>query len=417
MTQTIKVWSEGHELEIGREKCYFTDRSRQIEQCDRRRYLRYHAGPAGRGVDVAMKSEDLLLGSAVHAGLEDLLVNHHVEGASEMASAWLRAQREQILVQDDEQMWRIVPEVAQLLVEEQAALAEALVYAFGRRQLPQLMVKYEVVSLEEEIAWPLWQDETTGVMMSRPDAILRDRQSRKLYPVSYKTIKDFDEATIEGLVTQTQNFTEGHACYHRYGEWPAGILYFYFLKGAKYKDKELGWKRYTNSLVRPWFNEQMSGGTPRPQDFRMEYERYVPSTGKNERLGRGWSRVNVWQIMDMSEWLSWLDEGLVDPIEGRDWLGEAVADPAAVAWDARYAQRWLDGAIVKERNWAFHSQDEPSLYGLDEWARPNDQACYGKYGKRCPYFGVCWRDETIDEQLVSGRMGVREANHEMELGD
>ena len=53
----------------------FTDRSRvqAYQRCKRLRYLEYHEGPDQRGLVPARKSSHLVVGGAVHAGMEVLL--------------------------------------------------------------------------------------------------------------------------------------------------------------------------------------------------------------------------------------------------------------------------------------------------------------------------------------------------------
>lgn len=53
----------------------FVDRSRyeQYGRCPRSRYLEYHAGPERMGIVSARKPLPLAVGSAVHAGLAELL--------------------------------------------------------------------------------------------------------------------------------------------------------------------------------------------------------------------------------------------------------------------------------------------------------------------------------------------------------
>lgn len=432
---TIPVYAlNGEFLELDREKCWVSDRSRINlgKVCPRKRYLSYHSGPLGKGVEAARQGEDLALGTAVHWGLERLLLSDLSEpdlvrmGAEAALLQFRELAREGIDVQGDDFIWQVAPEAAQLLVDEQAAIAQGLVYAFGARQLEPLIAQYEVVSLEEEINWLLTessQDETSrfGVFMSRPDAILRHRANGKLYVVSYKTAKKFEDDTIGRLECDPQRFTEGLAVQARYGEEIAGVLYFYLLKGNKWKDKDLGYKRYTSWLVRPWVNEQSAIGGLQPSNFAMEYEWFSPEDGKTHRLGKGWRRCDVWRELDdgMAQWLEWLDQGLVQPEMGRDWLRELVVDPVPVAWDAGQAERWLRGTRMSETQWiekAEMSRDMNSPEMIDIAFPLYEHSCFN-FKRPCGMLPICWRGETVEQAIASGRMKIRSFNHPQEAGE
>lgn len=59
----------------------YTDRSRIVaaQRCRRLRYLEYHAGPDGMGLQPRRKSVHLVVGGAVHAGVEVLLRDSQIE--------------------------------------------------------------------------------------------------------------------------------------------------------------------------------------------------------------------------------------------------------------------------------------------------------------------------------------------------
>lgn len=272
-------------IELDREQCVYTDRSRILtgQSCPMKRYLQYHV--LGTGVESTYTSEDLLVGSATHAGLEVLLGAYLsdakpetyegvdlVSVAAETAKAYMLSEAVKgVSIQDQDWQGETPPEVAQLLIEEQANLAYALVWTFGRRRLASLLERYEVVAVEPEICWlvgwteprttevkirgvEIFTDPVAIVMMSRPDAILRSREDGKLWTVSWKTSKRFDQEYLEKLQIDVQGITEGLAVQAMYGEEVGGSFYGYFLKGDKQFDAEIGMKRYTSPLIRPYSN-------------------------------------------------------------------------------------------------------------------------------------------------------------------
>lgn len=186
---------------------------------------------------------------------------------------------------------------------EQSALVEALVRAYARRRLRPLLEQFEVLEVEREGEWKLsewrwggshnWvgmqcsqcgvtvQDNKTGPrcdvnyelwFMSRPDALLRERQTNELYLLSYKTTAQWDVRKARDIEHDMQGLSEGVEVERRLGEWwqvlhgadktspilgeisipmqqylhalPApprihAIRYEFLLKGERWKDKEL----------------------------------------------------------------------------------------------------------------------------------------------------------------------------------
>lgn len=416
MGETLKVWSEGRELELSRDRVWLFDRSRYLlgQTCPQKRHLSYHWG--GRGLESAYRSEDLSLGSAVHWGLERMLTTE-VTDVKQIAEIGAEAARAQFLedaaagiaMQDDERFGEELPEVARLLAEEQAALAYALVWTFGRRHLASLLERYEVVAVEPEVAWLVgWTDEQFKtdegtnelgdfvtlenipiVMMSRPDAVLRSRDDGKLWTVSWKTTKMFTGESVEKLECDLQGVTEGLAVRHWLGEPVAGTFYTYLVKGAKYFDKDTGVKRYTSPLVRPYC---LWSGVGEPR-YSGQYQR-----------AKGWERQDVWKSLDMADWLAMLDAGLPGE-EAEDYLAQAVAEPLPQPFVEARAVEWLTEALAGEQEW------------MREGVRAKHSGSCFNYTKRCAYYDICWRLETVEGELARGRKRMREtANHAIEFG-
>lgn len=417
MIDSVTVWENGKQRELSRDQCFFTDRSRinTSQTCPAKRWFQYHAGPEGRGLVPSREGEDLVLGRAVHAGMEVLLAGT-VEGesidavcqtAGEIAANHFRRESEAGLeMQDSQELWDILPEVAQTLRLEQGWLAYALVWAWGKRKLAKLLEEYEVLAIEPEINWPLGQleDGRTAVMMSRPDAVLRRIVDGSLWTVSWKTAKRFDQTTLSKLECDTQTLTEGLAVQHWTGKPCRGTYYGYLVKGDKQADEELGAKRYASSLIRPYHRDaaQFGGNLT---DFRAAYKWFDGTV--NRTLGKGWSRVNIWDWIEPLAWLEALERGEVQPEAGRDWLGESIVEPMPQRFDRISATLWQVQALFGEEQWATH----PEFYSRSR----HHQSCFN-YSKTCTAFGVCWRGETVEDRLLSGRWVPRTANHESEFG-
>jgi len=172
------------------------------------------------------------------------------------------------------------------LYREQSALVEGMVRAYARRRLRPLVEQFEVLEVEREGEWELsaWSDGTDPYngrnprsiwFMSRPDALLRERESNQLYHLSFKTTGAWDVRKARDAEHDMQGLSEGIETERRLAGWhdemktyapdfeawakassstvamakylsaldaPPRILavrYEYLLKGERWKDKEL----------------------------------------------------------------------------------------------------------------------------------------------------------------------------------
>jgi hypothetical protein len=405
-------------IELDREQCHFVSRSEIItgQTCPEKRWLSYKFG--GRGVESARTPSDLTLGSAVHWGLERMLTSE-VEDINLLAEIGAEAAKAQYIEDssdgldhgNDYVFDQTPPEVSQLLGEEQANLAYALVWAFGKRRLASLLERYEIVEVEPEINWLI--DSVTDrkgefgggsstrhiVMMSRPDAILRSKEDGKLWTVSWKTAKRFTTDYLDRLECDVQSITEGLAVQAKYGEEPGGTFYSYLLKSDKANDDATGAKRYTSPLIRPYSNWT---GVGEPQ-YRAAYK-WFDESGAEKRLGKGWARTDIWKGMELNEWLELLDSGVIQPEAHRDWLGEVVAEPLPMPFKAEAAKRWLEVTAREEARWI-----EPELP-----AEQRTGNCLN-YNRRCSFWAVCHEGDTIERRLAAGLVRIRVGNHEAEI--
>lgn len=441
MSDKIVVYRlSGGPIELDRAQCHLFSRTELItgQACPQKRYFNYKW--QGQGVEGARTPDDLSLGKAVHAGLEwmlreakDYRINdgNDAEAFAEVAyqSAADKAKME---MEDDIKggidhgtnsiFDQLMPETAQVLGEEQANLAYALVWAFGKRRLASLLERYEVVEVEPEINWlvgslPSGKYKTLSgdgtrdkglqlqeldiyiVMMSRPDAILRSREDGKLWTVSWKTSKRFTPDYLARLECDIQSITEGLAVQAKYGEKPGGTFYSYFLKGDRIADEETGAKRYSSPLIRPYSNWT---GVGEPT-YKGAYKWY-DQAGAEKRLGKGWSRTDIWKSMDMPSWLEILDSGAVQPEANRDWIGEVVAEPLPMPFKAGDAVEWLKVAVREEARWIDPEQPVVKHAG----------SCFN-YNRPCTFFDICHRGDSLERQLAAGVKKIRVPHHGAEI--
>lgn len=401
----------------------FTDRSRTetYQRCHRARWLEYHE--AGTGITGATKPLPLAVGAAVHAGLAGLLMGQDEDAAVALALADLgkfaggkldvdlleRAGQVVDSLAADPDLQVLAIETAararsgfdQYLFEEQCALVEGMVRAYARRRLRPLLEQFEVLEVEREGQWTLSEQphhihDIDGVQkcvwcgfvpkcnadfdaicweltfMSRPDALLLDRQTRDLHVLSFKTAASWDVRKARDAERDMQGLSEGVEIEKRLGEWwdlfhtpeqekwnlhsydslkvaaheskamvdylrscaspPRihAVRYEYMLKGDRRVDKDLSAelqmeaRSQASVLVRGYLSPGM---TVDDAQWNCQWE-YVKDTGEAGKLAwQRWKAAPVWRTMTERAWIDLLDTAVetVDEGQAKGWSCKAQA--------------------------------------------------------------------------------------------
>ena len=190
------------------------DRSRILsyQACPRRRYLEYHF--AGTGIQRKAKSLPLVFGSAFHEGSE-LMLKGNIEGAVLRAQLFLSNVFEERAVGFDREEPSDVSIAWQYGMEEQGALAEALLRGFWAYEGETFLEGFEVLEVEKEgraeLTRAFVQFEKHNepmVLMFRPDALVRERSTGDLYVISWKTCSTFGPSTTRQARVDMQSLSE-----------------------------------------------------------------------------------------------------------------------------------------------------------------------------------------------------------------
>jgi len=263
-------------------------------------------------------------------------------------------------------------EFERYLFAEQSALVEALVRAYARRRLRPLLEEFEVLEVEREGSWKLseWDAgiETSDGgprpyqpvyyelwFMSRPDALLRHRQSNELYLLSYKTTGGWDVRKARDIEHDMQGLSEGVEVERRLGEWwehltsahrnlldveiravadkfkttPAMIQYLealssaprihairyeFLLKGERWKDKELSARLgiEARSQQSHLIRQYVATSTPKKGDggysvgdVAWSWDFYRIEDNKDSKLS--WQNWHSRPVEDVKAWIDKLD--------------------------------------------------------------------------------------------------------------
>jgi hypothetical protein len=213
----------------------FTDRSRIVsfQTCPRMRFLNYHS--QNTGIVPSKLILALSTGTAIHAGVEYLFRYKDVEKAVTQA---IKEYSEEVMSKEIE----IDENNNQLYVyNEQKALIEALIRIYWEIQYPKIVSEYEVVSIEEEINYPLVKESFNSTqviavgldkvdsepvvtpiegitLMARPDLVLRDRSTGKLVVYSLKSSSSWTETNQKQNLYDDQGISELIATEYKYKE-------------------------------------------------------------------------------------------------------------------------------------------------------------------------------------------------------
>jgi hypothetical protein len=266
------------------------------------------------------------------------------------------------------------------LFAEQSALVEAMVRAYCRRRLRPLLEEFEVLEVEREGSWKLTEWYNPGActcyrtnhtsephmpecgvrktavelyFLSRPDALLRHRQTNELQILSFKTTGQWDVRKARDIQHDMQGLSEGVEIERRYAEWweqihaaksykdafanniptpiyqylkscPApprvsAIRYEFLLKGERWKDRDLSAQLGVDSRIQKshLIYQYVAQSTPKTgkntDSFRVgdvcwSYEFTRVEDQQSSKLYAGnWRPRAVWEAGSVRDWIDKLD--------------------------------------------------------------------------------------------------------------
>lgn len=223
------------------------DRSRTTTDwdCPRKRYWGYEFG--GAGVRPETDAVELFTGTITHNGLSEIAAGADIDVIAKVAFEAIWAYH----AKDGSDS----PDAIKTKAYEQATLVEGLLRGFAKHVWPRLSATYEVVAVEEEMFYIHDQHgkgDLSGsfVMMVRPDIVLRDKTTKELVYLEYKTtgtkkenwVTAWDDAiqvhsTMAAIeqslgepvkATIVQGLYKG---YESYGKLSSPFVYAYYKKG------------------------------------------------------------------------------------------------------------------------------------------------------------------------------------------
>ena len=174
--------------------------------CPRKYYLEYkHCGTGIRRIPTKLA---LSVGSAVHIGLAFLLQAHKMNGQITPDGVMEGVVDAALLTFRQSDSYRFLKEEER---QEQDVLIAGLLYSFFYYRWPSFSKQFEVLTAEQD--WVESHEVTESVRLvisSRPDAIVRDRNTNEIVAISWKTIDDLADFKRANFHQNLQTFLEAY---------------------------------------------------------------------------------------------------------------------------------------------------------------------------------------------------------------
>lgn len=312
---------------------WVTDRSRYetyITKCQFKRWLQYHA--YGHGIVPVSKGIHLEIGIAVHEGIRDVLMvasQYPEEDERVLEDAIFVALRRLDEGIGDKEVefrkrgWLEEGKRAKDIQKKEAhCLVEALLRAWWMVEYPKLIQKYDIIGVEEDINASLVKGEI--ILMSSPDAILREKKSGVWAVYSIKTARNVDERLDRVQEWSMQNYTEIYAAYRLIkgmikkgrikGDVPKQwmIRYCNLIKGGTVYDEDEQMYRFDSPWVRYW---KKNGETKAQGPERIALGKWIDNQGNKKGIyWKGYDKKFVYQLKGgVKKYFEMLEDGRVNP--------------------------------------------------------------------------------------------------------
>lgn len=459
---------------------FLTDRSRIVSgwgRCRRRRWIEYHSASTGFGLRPKKNAIPLMTGLAVHKVLELIfkwvLANPLANGAQQLPPR--ETIREFLITATHSYISRVTgrgfldaPTTdTERVVREQCALLEGMIWGACRTILPQLLLEYKVVLVEEEHVLVLactcglgdmvgrqFQHDARGCqgigLMTRGDLILMRYVDSALTYLDFKTDGDVNKwnwAEQFGVSIQGPLTIVAAEAYHDV-QLTGGFMVLGLHKGWRKSGQEED--EFGNKVVTESSSQQKIQDSPfvyawrRPSNppnweeewrFSWKWKSPDPKTGelKGHTLqGKGFEKAPLWEAEFPMRPAGWspveyaveaMPEGLVRkqfklagpfvqaPEQRRSLLTGLVAEENA--WRERLWKIYEAAtAALEQQPQANPLANSNFIKVLDEQA-PQTRECW-RWNKVCEFYDMCKMGQVWQDPLGSGQFELRRPHHEPE---
>jgi len=356
-----------------------TDRSRMdtFDRCARKGFYTYYWG--GKGLVPQDEALPLVFGTAVHVGLERLLV-----GGVPVDRA----------IAGGDPAFADLPEP---LRSEQRWLFACLLHIWAEHRLPALRAEFDFLKVEPELLWKLGEtDEHTIWQMVRPDLLARRTSDGLLFYIEWKTTGYGEDGWAKKWEKNAQVLCNALAIEEVLGEKVEGVMIEGLVKGPRKKE----WRKSSRFL----------GETLQQTPLCYAWEDPEGHLGLKWRAGS--IHTPLWGVsgMDPSRWVATLAEPT-----------EFLCPVPPITPDREDMEDWREGAKWKMLRIQEGLEEVAKAVGTDAKRRAvskyfpqNFEGCYPfGWGSKCPCFDLCFTPGVRANPLSAG-YAVRVPHHEAE---
>jgi hypothetical protein len=437
--------------------------------CARKYYLSYEH--KGTGVSPKYYDIDLLVGSCIHRGLQNLLEHcrlDHPNGdftdtcIEESVRIALDLYDKSISEYDISK--KSQREDIGFTLLSHRYLIEALIFSYSYYRLRDFLKEYIILEVEKE---EVDVDFSSGkILLGKADFICLKRSNNKIVVGSYKTASEYAESTQRDLLIDMQGNSECYLVGKRYNHLYKKFinsndserfridndvnmeLFTYFLycknnnidkinvelvqyehliKGKrKERVRDSGIYERDTLLLHPYkYDLGLRDTSTLPKHFKLY-------TGKGKNPAN-LNKVNIWEHLPIKVWVTWLIENQIQPELG-DVLKDIIipadlikrGEETQLEWYQSYSKVCDDintGLLELEHspqalNGTLHNQDDINKIEnriLNNYFRKETKSCTNYYGRDCIYFNICHNNWDLNESIEDGLYQTRKPHHDDEM--
>lgn len=185
------------------------------QYCPRKRYLHYHLYGTGVNLFPPIYFD---IGTSVHYGLGYMCIvgRNKPDGLNDMPGVVDTA----LTYFRGTPVYTTLDPFARL---EQETLIEGLLWAFYYRAWPGFIKKFEILFVEgssdDEVEFTVYDQPAVLHLLSRPDVIVKDRQTGEVVAINWKTINDVTEERQENITNSLQVNLEAYYAEKLYAKY------------------------------------------------------------------------------------------------------------------------------------------------------------------------------------------------------
>lgn len=366
------------------------------DTCPRRRYWNtvFH----GIGLEPTGTSEDLIVGTALHAGPEALWRTGNID----IAIAAMKSIPEWIKLGLMWQYW-----------------CEAILRAYYRVRYLVMVKTWAPLAIEEEVTYDLGasQEGRPLILLAKPDLVLKHRLTGITRYVEFKSTRIMDDKFMESWRKAVQ-LAAGQLCFEAKGVIIDQVQVAFWCKGAKTQD---GYWR--TPFLSAWRTKDPSTIRIKAAGVVTSDTKVVYYAAKRPEKWAGWERFDVWESgMTPREWVNHLSNS--DMEKELPETPEMVFEPALRnSWARQLAHR--EGVIADAstnliRNFLEYDEDKKAAYKqeeqdiLEECFPQKFRQCRPAQGYPCPFETLCFNPTIAADPITSGLYKYREPHHAIE---